>query len=237
MYLDGLHYFIIEVSDCMRIQEIVVLVLELLGTVAFTFSGATVAIRRRMDVFGVLVLGAATAVGGGVIRDLTLGVTPPIMFRNPIYVGTAAITATIIFLIAYFKYNVWDSEYMLFSVKVINACDSVGLGVFTVIGINTAITAGYRNNEFLMVFVGVVTGVGGGILRDVLAGVVPMVLQKRIYASASIAGAICYTILQRYIDDSVAMLAGVAVIVTIRFLATKYRWNLPIAPYPEERKL
>jgi uncharacterized membrane protein YeiH len=190
--------------------------------------------RRRMDIFGVLVLGTSTAVGGGVIRDIILGITPPAMFKNPIYVGTAAVTTLLLFALVYYKSNVWDSRYMLFSVKIINMCDSIGLGVFTVIGINTAITAGYRENEFLLIFVGAVTGVGGGILRDVLAGYMPTVLQKQIYASASIAGAIIYVILQRYINGSVAMIIGAAVIVLIRIIAVKYRWNLPVATYPQE---
>lgn len=218
----------------MGVTEIIVLVLELIGTIAFAFSGATLAMKRRMDIFGVVVLGASTAVGGGVIRDIILGITPPAMFLNPVYVGTATVVSLALFALVYYRSNVWDSRYMLFPVKVINAFDSVGLGVFTVTGINTAINAGYRDNEFLMVFVGTVTGIGGGILRDVMAGVMPTVLQKRIYAIASITGGLIYTILQRYINDTAAMLIGAAVIITIRFLATKYRWNLPVATYPPE---
>jgi uncharacterized membrane protein YeiH len=219
----------------MAVPKIVVLVLELIGTVAFAFSGATVAMKKNMDVFGVLVLGAVTAVGGGVMRDIILGITPPAMFKNPIYVGTAAVTTLILFILVYYKSNVWNSEYMLFSVKLINLCDSIGLGVFTVLGINTAISAGYRENWFLLVFVGAVTGVGGGIMRDVLAGYMPTVLVKQIYASASIAGAVCYVILQNYIDNSVAMLIGAVVIVTIRLLAVKFQWNLPVATYSPDR--
>lgn len=221
----------------MDLTEMIVLGLELIGTIAFAFSGVTVAIRRKMDIFGVLVLGTTAAVGGGVIRDVILGITPPTMFRNPIYVTTAAVTSLILFAIVYFKSNVWDSQYMLFSVQILNICDSIGLGVFTVVGVNTAIGAGYRFNEFLLIFVGTLTGVGGGILRDLLAGIMPTVLQKRIYASASIAGALCYTLLQRYIDDSAALLIAALTIFLIRYLAAKYRWNLPVATHPVDHDL
>lgn len=219
----------------MDLTEMIVLGLELIGTIAFAFSGVTVAIKRKMDIFGVLVLGTTAAVGGGVIRDVILGITPPTMFRNPIYVTTAAVTSLILFAIVYFKSNVWDSQYMLFSVQILNICDSIGLGVFTVVGVNTAIGAGYRFNEFLLIFVGTLTGVGGGILRDLLAGIMPTVLQKRIYASASIAGALCYTLLQRYIDDSAALLIAALTIFLIRYLAAKYRWNLPVATHPVDQ--
>jgi len=220
----------------MGFTEIIVLILELIGTIAFAFSGATLAMKRRMDIFGVVVLGASTAVGGGVIRDIILGITPPAMFLNPVYVGTAAVTSLALFALVYYRSNVWDSRYMLFPVKVINAFDSIGLGVFTVTGINTAINAGYRDNKFLMVFVGTLTGIGGGILRDLLAGVMPTVLQKKIYAIASITGGIVYTILQKYINGTAAMLTGAAVIIVIRMLATKYRWNLPVATFPPENQ-
>ena len=118
----------------MNVAKTFVIILELLGTVAFAFSGAIVAIRRRMDIFGVLVLGSTAATGGGIIRDIVLGITPPTMFINTVYFVTAAVTSLMIFVLVYYKSNVWDSRYMLFSVRIINAMDSVGLGVFTVVG-------------------------------------------------------------------------------------------------------
>jgi uncharacterized membrane protein YeiH len=213
----------------MNFAKTFVIILELLGTVAFAFSGAIVAIRRRMDIFGVLVLGSTAATGGGIIRDIVLGITPPTMFINPVYFVTAAVTSLMIFVLVYYKSNVWDSRYMLFSVRIINAMDSVGLGVFTVVGINTAVASGFGEREFLMIFVGTVTGVGGGILRDLLAGYMPTVLHKRIYASASIVGGLCYIFVRTFIVDFAAMLIGAAVIILIRYLASKYRWHLPRA--------
>jgi uncharacterized membrane protein YeiH len=214
-------------------EQTVILITELVGTVAFAFSGAMVGIEKRMDIFGVWLLAVITAVGGGMLRDLLLGNIPPVLFRNPLYVAVATLTALLVFLVVYFQRIPFRDRAAVKALywKVINAFDAIGLGMFTVIGVNTAIQAGYGSNGFLMVSVGVVTGVGGGILRDVLAGVTPVVLYKRVYASASILGALVYVLLWRRIQGFVAMAVAAAVIILIRYLAARYRWNLPVADW------
>ncbi len=219
-------------------EQTVILITELVGAVAFAFSGAMVGIEKRMDVFGVWLLAITTAVGGGMLRDLLLGNVPPVMFRNPLYVAVATATALLVFLVAYLGRVPFRNRAMIRALywKAISAFDAIGLGMFTVIGVNTAIQGGHGDNGFLLVFVGVVTGVGGGILRDVLAGVTPVVLYKRVYASASILGALVYVLLWRRMQGFVAMITAAAVIILIRFLAARYRWNLPVADWGGQKE-
>lgn len=163
------------------------LILEIIGTVAFAVSGAMTGLSKKMDIFGVVILGLTTAVGGGMIRDLVLGLTPPAMFTNPIYAAVAAVVSVIVFLPAVRR---WLTAYGRVREILMLVMDSLGLGVFTVVGIQRAYTATDHRGLFLLVFVGVVTGVGGGLLRDVMAGNTPFIFVKHVYASASMVGAI-----------------------------------------------
>jgi uncharacterized membrane protein YeiH len=204
-------------------------VVEMLGTVAFAVSGAQVAIKKKMDILGIVVLANVTAVGGGTIRDILLGNTPPSAFRNPVYVIWATVTALILFVLAEFR---WTEEVKKIFDQYVNVIDALGLGLFAVIGVRTAIASGYGENAFLSVFVGVLTAVGGGILRDTMAGEVPSVFRKRIYALAALAGAwIYYMIADKLVSSSAAMIIGGAVVVIIRSLASHYKWDLPKAKY------
>ena len=212
----------------MSVSQQIIFFTEIIGTIAFAFSGATVAIRRRMDIFGVLVLGGCTAVGGGLIRDLILGNIPPSMFRKPVYVAVSAITSLAVFILIRRNNHLLEEEGSQRFLRFIELMDAIGLGAFTVVGVNTAVELGYENNSFLMVFVAVLTGAGGGILRDVLGGITPIVLRKRVYALASIAGALVHLMLMKPLG-SLAMFAGAGVVVLIRFLTARYRWDLPVA--------
>ena len=203
-----------------------ILIVELLGTVAFSISGAMIALRKKMDIFGVIILGLTTAVGGGVIRDLILGITPPTTFSKPVYAITAMIVAVIIFLPSVRK--LLGKKQHLYDIFLL-LMDSVGLGVFTVVGIQTAHTAQPDGGIFLNVFVGVITGVGGGILRDIMAGLMPYVFVKHFYACASLAGALLCALLWQSAGELAAMLIGAAVILVLRLLASHYRWSLPHA--------
>ncbi|WP_143322363.1 trimeric intracellular cation channel family protein [Clostridium sp. HBUAS56010] len=203
--------------------------IEVIGTIAFASSGAMIAIKKQLDLLGVIVLGVTTAVGGGMIRDLIIGNVPPALFQNPIYVLLAFFTVMILFVIVRLNQQIIASRSMATYEKVMNIFDAIGLGAFTVVGIDTAIFSGYGQYHFLTIFLGVITGVGGGILRDIMAGQTPYVLRKHIYASASITGAILYAVLLEHINGNAAMLAGACSVVLIRLLATHYRWNLPTA--------
>lgn len=199
--------------------------LELAGVVAASVSGAMTAMKKRMDIFGVIILGLITAVGGGVIRDITLGITPPATFRNPTYALTAVVTAVIVFL-------PWVQRlfrrYQRVYDFVLLTMDSIGLGVFTVIGVEAAFTKSEHCGMFLLCFVGVITGVGGGVLRDVLAGNMPYVFVKHIYACASLAGALVCIWLWP-VSHVLAMMLGAGTVVLIRSLSAHFHWSLPKA--------
>lgn len=201
--------------------------LEIIGTIAFAFSGCMVANAKKMDIFGVWVLGTVTAVGGGAVRDVLLGITPPNMFRDGVYVAIA--TGTVVFWIVLAARNSVISRRMFRQlVRLMDLSDSVGLGIFAVLGSKTAISSGYADNWFLVIFVGVLTGVGGGLLRDVMADMTPMVFRKRIYAIAAMAGSIVYLVLLNWMSEVVAILTGTVTVFIIRILASSFRLDLPV---------
>ncbi len=201
---------------------------EIIGTAAFAASGAMIAIDRELDMFGVLFLGVTAAVGGGILRDLFLGITPPSAFHDAIYVSVAAAVALAVFLFAWLNQRQYCRRRALLD-RIINLLDTVGLGIFGVVGVETSVSMGHGDNMFLCVFLGMTTAVGGGILRDVFSHTVPAVLKKRIYAVASILGCLTYLLLCRaLLPNPAAMLAGVAVTVAIRLCSTHYRWDLPV---------
>ena len=207
-------------------METVLFVLEIVGTLAFAVSGAFVGVRRDMDVFGVIILGLTTAVGGGVIRDLILGLTPPRTFQHPIYAMIAVAASVAVFLIA--RRGFTEKTTGPYSVVML-IMDSLGLGAFTVSAIGTALEQGVEYNAFLLVFTGVVTGVGGGVLRDVMAGQTPYIFLKHVYASASLLGAVLCVIMMPLTGDAWAIALGMTVTVVIRLLSAYFRWNLPHA--------
>lgn len=204
----------------------VITLFEIIGTVAFAASGAIVALKKEMDIFGVAILGLFTAVGGGVIRDMILGNTPPAVFKDPVYALVAIITSVIIFLpsvrgLLKKSPKVYDIVMLIM--------DSVGLGIFTVAGIQTAKTVNPDSGYFLLVFVGIVTGVGGGLLRDICAGVTPYIFIKHFYACASLLGSLLCAFLWNYTSESIAMISGASAVLVLRILAAKFRWSLPKA--------
>lgn len=205
----------------------VIYIFELIGTIAFASSGTLVGIRKNMDIFGINVLGITTAVGGGCIRDIILGINPPKMFQNFSYVIAAIITSCILFLLFFRNQDLLSSRFLATYEKIMIALDAIGLGVFTVMGIKTAMDISTDYNVFLFLFVGVVTGIGGGMLRDIMAGMTPFVFVKHIYAVAALLGAICYLALHEIVNDTAALFLSATLIVIIRLLAAHYRLNLP----------
>ena len=202
------------------------LIIELLGTLAFSASGAMTAMRKNMDIFGVCILGLTTAVGGGVIRDLILGNTPPATFCNPIYALVALGTALVLFLPRLRRFL---RKHPLLYDRTLFLMDTAGLGLFTVMGIRTAYTCAAEPTFFLLVFLGVLTGVGGGVLRDIMAGDTPYIFVKHVYACASLAGALVCVLLWGLIGELPAMLLGAGTVVVIRILSAHFHWNLPRA--------
>ncbi len=200
---------------------------EIIGIIAFAISGAMVAIEKDLDIFGVVVLGVTTALGGGVIRDLILAINPPTMFISSNYAALAAISSLIIFIFSYYKYKYIQKNRKIFD-NALNFFDSIGLGVFVVLGINTAMYSGYSDNNFLIMFIGVITGIGGGILRDIMVKDIPFVLRKRIYALAAILGGGVYIVLLKNgINSNFSLIIGILITILIRVLSKKYEWSLP----------
>ena len=204
----------------------ILLTLEIIGTMAFAISGAIVGIQNQMDIFGVSILGLTTAVGGGVLRDLILNITPPAAFRTPFF----AVTAVTVSIVMFIKpiHSSFEQAGTIYE-KLLLIMDSIGLGLFTVIGIQAAKASSADTNLFLETFVGVLTGVGGGLMRDVFAGKKPSIFVKNFYACASIIGAWACVLLWPHIGDNAAMAVGAALIVVLRLLAAHFRWSLPKA--------
>ena len=215
----------------------VILFFEILGTASFAVSGAMTGIRKNMDMIGVLILGIVTATGGGVIRDLVLGNTPPDAFVHPIY----AVVAALCVLPTYFHIwrNMVDRNHRLYDLVML-LTDSAGLGLFTMMGIRTAYLKIEDPGIFLLIFVGVITGTGGGILRDLLAGMTPYIFSKQFYLTASLIGALVCMLIWEVGPDTVtwhyiAMGTGAVIIFILRLFAAHFRWDLP-RPWAEGSK-
>lgn len=203
-----------------------VLILEMAGTVAFAVSGALMGLKKKMDVFGVAILGLTAAVGGGVLRDVILGVLPPKTFRDPKYAVIAVAVAFIVFFPAIHR-HLLKKRHVFESILIL--MDALGLGIFTVIGIQTAYELSPGFNAFLLIFIGVATGVGGGLMRDLLAGDMPFIFVRNIYASASAVGAAVCVVLWIYAGNMASMMIGLSVIVLLRLLSFHFKWHLPRA--------
>lgn len=203
-----------------------VLFLELIGTVAFSASGSIIAIRKKMDVFGVCVLGLTTAVFGGIFRDILLGITPPNTFRNPVYAITSIIVSLVIFLKPVRRYL--TGTHAAYD-RTMLVADSMGLGLFTAIGVSIAKEAAPEGGFFLTVFVSTLTAVGGGLLRDIMAGETPFIFVRHVYACAALIGAAVCTLLWQVTGHVTAMIIGAALVFVIRILSAVFKWNLPRA--------
>jgi uncharacterized membrane protein YeiH len=192
-------------------------ILDYLGTIAFAVTGASKAIAHKADIFGIIVLATVVGVGGGVTRDVIFGRFPT-AFSDPIYVGLTVASGVLMFF--FFrrlknKMNVW----LVF--------DAVGLGVFSILGASIAYHI-VGLNFLPMLFAGMITAIGGGILRDVFVREIPIVFVKEVYAVASIIGiVIFYTLLSSNMDVQIASVIGIVFTTGIRLLAMKYNWNLP----------
>lgn len=208
-------------------------ILEILGTIAFSVSGAIEAMKKKMDLLGVLVLGMVTAVGGGVIRDIIIGSYPPASFlnpRNPLIALATALVAFVFGAVVSKKHRTLHSKVWNLTLLI---SDAFGLGAFTILGIQGVQQQTVYKSTALLLFVGVITGVGGGLFRDIFAGNVPYIFRKHVYATASIAGAVLYLVLQHFEYYRFAALASLCLVVILRLLAARYQWNLPRVELPE----
>ncbi len=194
-------------------------ILDLTGTAAFAISGALAGVRRQMDLLGIMVLGIVTAIGGGTLRDILLGDTPPFCLKDETYLYVSIIFA----LITFFTHHVVDrySNALLYF-------DAIGLGTFVVIGTGKALDF---NTGFVgAIIMGMMTATAGGMIRDILSGQVPLILKKEVYATACLAGGILFFILtQLGVPRTATMLLSALLVVALRLLAIRHNWSLPTA--------
>jgi uncharacterized membrane protein YeiH len=198
---------------------VLLIVLELVGIAVFAASGALAAVRARLDVFGVIVLALTTALGGGVIRDVLLGVHPPSSLTKWPYLLVPAVTGLLVF---------WFHPHVARLRRAVQLLDAIGLGLFVTGGTSTALALGAP--AYTACLIGMTTGIGGGALRDVLLREIPLVLRKEIYAVAALLGGVVvaggsYSGL----PEAPVALVGSALVVTVRLLALWRKWNAPVA--------
>jgi uncharacterized membrane protein YeiH len=199
-------------------QDVVLLVVDLVGTFVFAVEGALAGIRAGFDVFGLLVLSFVTALGGGTIRDVLIGAIPPNSIRDWRYGATAFAGGGAVFFFSPFFEHV-PSHLM-------TTLDAAGLSLFAVAGVGKALE--YGITPMLAIMMGAVTGAGGGTVRDVLLAQVPGVLNSDVYAAAALAGAVVMVVgLQAKVARSVAMTSGGVVCFVVRMVAAWRHWNLP----------
>lgn len=214
-------------------MELFANIIEIIGVIAFSISGAMVAIRRKTDLFGVILLAIITAHGGGLTRDVIFSFSPPAIFSMKSYILICIIVAVIVFLFARkFSHTYLENELRIEHIN--DIFDALGLGVFAVIGVTVALEQGHSGDALICITCGLLTGICGGMLRDVLTNNTPFVLVKRIYAIAALAGASVYYILHIYggaihISEELAIVIGVLVTFILRILAMTFKWNMPIA--------
>ncbi len=193
--------------------------IDMFGTAVFAISGVLLAGRLKMDPFGVIVLGSVTAIGGGSIRDIALGATPVFWIIDTTYIWVIIVTCLVTMLVIRKPKRLpW---------YVLPVCDAIGLGFFVGIGVEKSLL--YQDSYLIAVIMGVVTGCGGGIIRDILAREIPMVLRSEVYATACIIGSTFHiAMLYSGYNNQSAFLAGALATLMIRLGAIKWHWSLPV---------
>lgn len=199
-------------------MEALIYYMDLFGVAVFAVTGSLAAGKKNMDLFGVVVLATVTALGGGTLRDLILGATPVFWVTSPNYLLiSVAISIFTFFLV----------RFCSLPEKMLSVADAFGLAVFTVIGIKQALQMGVSAE--IAAVMGVMTGVFGGMIRDVLSGEIPLILRKEIYATASLCGAIGYLLIFVIFENEVASIWGsVLITLALRLSAIKWMISLPV---------
>jgi uncharacterized membrane protein YeiH len=213
-------YAYLWMSDPSLSMTLLIQVLDLFGTMTFAVTGAFKAIEHGSDIVGIIILSTITGVAGGVIRDIIFGKFPPTAVVNSLYIAITVSTGAVIF----FLYPLLKKHWNLFL-----KFDAVGLGVFTVIGSTFAYNL-FGLNFLAMSFAGILTAIGGGILRDVFVNEIPLVFVKEFYASASFVGILTlFVMLSVNINLSIAAIPSIMITTSLRLIAMKFSWNLPRA--------
>ncbi len=198
--------------------------LDLFGVAVFAVTGSLAAGKKQMDLFGVVVLALATALGGGTLRDVILGAYPVFWISDPSYVFVGTAVAISIFVLA---------RFLRPPAKALKFADAFGLAIFTIIGTDKAISLGVAGS--ISVIMGVMTGVAGGIIRDMLSGEIPLVLKAEIYATASLCGAIIFAVFTTYFP-SMPLPAPAAITAVLALRLAAIHWNLSLPVFPSAKK-
>ena len=206
----------------------VLIVLEIIGVISFSVTGALMAIDKENDFLGVIFLSVITSFGGGMLRDLFIGNTPPLFFSSYYLAAVCVVTATVVFVLAaIFKKQYVKHEGLISAIN--NYVDAVGLGVFVISGAKICIDFGIEN-PLVIVIMGMLSGTGGSMTRDIIMREVPALFRKRIYLIAGIVGACSYYFMYKAkVWDVVSVSVSAGLIVLIRVLATIFKWNMPKA--------
>ena len=192
-------------------------IIDILGTIAFAISGVLVALNKRMDAFGILIIAFVTAVGGGTLRDILIGETPVSWMKDMTFIYVVILST--IFAVAFrSKIDYLRKSLLLF--------DTIGIGLYTVVGVEKGISAGLH--PIICVFLGTMSACFGGVIRDILCNEIPVIFRKEVYATACILGGATYFLIIKLplASDFVFIIAG-AVVITIRLIAVKFKVSLP----------
>jgi uncharacterized membrane protein YeiH len=191
--------------------------LDILGTLAFAISGVLVAMHKKMDPFGILIIAFVTAVGGGTLRDVLIGITP-VSWMLDMTFAYVIMSATFLAMVFKSKINYLRTSLFLF--------DTIGIGLYTVVGVEKGISAGLH--PIICIALGTISACFGGVLRDILCNEIPVIFRKEIYATACIVGGVAYFLLRKLPieSDFVFIIAGL-IVIAIRILAVKFKLRLP----------
>lgn len=203
-----------------------ILWLDIIGTMVFAMSGVLTAAEKKLDLFGASVIGVVTAVGGGTTRDLLLGITPVTWLSTPVYLYVIIAGVVIAILFRRILASLRRTLFLF---------DTIGIGVFTVIGLEKALNLGVH--PAVAVVMGMTTAVVGGVIRDTLNNDLPLIFHREIYATACITGALVYLLLRWLgLEPALIQLITVVVIITIRLLSIYFNWSMPILSMPERKE-
>lgn len=199
-------------------------IIDILGTIAFAISGVLVALDKRMDAFGVLIIAFVTAVGGGTLRDVMVGVHPVSWMTNMTYVyvilGSAILAVILRKQISYLR-----TSLFLF--------DTIGIGLYTVVGIETGLVAGLH--PIICIALGTMTACFGGVIRDILCNEIPVIFRKEIYATACILGGLSYFLLREFLaNNNFVFIIAAIIVIVVRLVAVKFHISLPSLYKKEE---
>ncbi len=191
--------------------------LDIFGTIAFAISGVLIAMNKKMDPFGILIIAFVTAVGGGTLRDILIGETPVSWMKDMNYTYVILFSTVLAVLIKQ-KINYLRTSLFLF--------DTIGIGLYTVVGVEKGISAGLH--PIICVALGTISACFGGVIRDILCNEIPIIFRKEIYATACILGGFSYFALRNLpVDDNIIFLTSGIIVIVIRLIAVKFKIALP----------